>query len=521
MQFLKDIIRSWSEKADEPAVIDDTRTLTGRQAAAAAKATIDMLTEHGTAHEGIIAFTGSDTLAKFPMNIGILLAGRVTSALAPFASAPARQHMLSESGARLVLVDAKTRHMAEDVMTADYRVPIVEEESFIDFSQELSPAELTPYAERICGEDWMTLRYTSGSTDEPKGMYLRAQSTEDMTYNYISRCGGVGITGRFLCTMPLSSLEGNGMAQMFATAGLVPCVYRGRATPAGILSELERYRITDVFLPSSQLTAIVRDPSFELTDLSHLRTVVYAGQTISPTDLSEAIAAIGGDKLVQVYGQTESGMLSALDKDDHQSGDPEILSSAGVIFSPADVEIRDDNGRVVPDGVSGEIYVRGSYINAERWTPERTHVTIVAEDGWMATSDLARRVNNRLWITGRKRDMVLYRGYNVPTRPIEEALVEYPGVRDAVVHPVEDSYAGEVVFAWLHLKDGATIDKEAVADFIQERVSKWSRPSYIQFVDALPQRSALKKTDKVTLREWGEELVRTGAVERLPQPQTS
>lgn len=356
MQFLKDIIRSWSEKADEPAVIDDTRTLTGRQAAAAAKATIDMLTEHGTAHEDIIAFTGSDTLAKFPMNIGILLAGRVTSALAPFASAPARQHMLSESGARLVLVDAKTRHMAEDVMTADYRVPIVEEESFIDFSQELSPAELTPYAERICGEDWMTLRYTSGSTGEPKGMYLRAQSTEDMTYNYISRCGGVGITGRFLCTMPLSSLEGNGMAQMFATAGLVPCVYRGRATPAGILSELERYRITDVFLPSSQLTAIVRDPSFELTDLSHLRTVVYAGQTISPTDLSEAIAAIGGDKLVQVYGQTESGMLSALDKDDHQSGDLEILSSAGVIFSPADVEIRDDNGRVVPDGVSGEIY---------------------------------------------------------------------------------------------------------------------------------------------------------------------
>ncbi|MFC2640012.1 MAG: class I adenylate-forming enzyme family protein [Propionibacterium acidifaciens] len=521
MQFLKDIIRSWSEKADEPAVIDDTESLTGRQAAAAAKATIDMLTERGTAREDIIAFTGSDTLAKFPMNIGILLAGRVSSALAPFASAPARQHMLDESGAKLVLVDATTRRMAEEVMTADHRVPIVEEESFIDFSRELPPDELTPYAERISGEDWMTLRYTSGSTGEPKGMYLRAQSTEDMTYNYINPCGGVGVTGRFLCTMPLSSLEGNGMAQMFATAGLVPCVYRGRATPAGILSELERYRITDFFLPSSQLTAIVRDPAFELTDLSCLRSVVYAGQTISPTDLSEAIAAIGGDKLVQVYGQTESGMLSALGKEDHQSGDPEILSSAGVIFSPTDVEIRDDNGDVVPDGMSGEIYVRGGRINAERWTPERTHVSIVAEDGWMATGDLARRVNNRLWITGRTRDMVLYRGYNVPTRPIEEALVEYPGVRDAVVHPVEDPYAGEVVFAWLRLRDGATIEKEAVADFIQQRVSKWSRPSYIQFVETLPQRSALKKTDKVTLRDWGEELVRTGAVELLPQPQIS
>ena len=305
------------------------------------------------------------------------------------------------------------------------------------------------------------------------------------------------------------------MAQMFETSGLVPCIYRGRATPAGILSEMERYRITALFLPSSQMTAIVRDPSFEMTDLSALKSIVYAGQTISPTDLNEAIEAIGGDKLLQAYGQTEAGMLSALDQADHCSGDPEILSSAGRLFFPEDIEIRDDDGNVVPEGVSGEIFVKGDYINSARWTPERSWVSTVQPDGWMATTDMARRIGDRIWITGRKRDMVLYRGYNVPTRPIEEALQRYEGVLDAVVHPVEDSYAGEVVFAWLKLDENATVDKEAVSDFIQANVSKWSRPSYIEFVDTLPQVSALKKTDKVSLRRWAEERLAEGRVERL------
>ena len=208
-------------------------------------------------------------------------------------------------------------------------------------------------------------------------------------------------------------------------------------------------------------------------------------------------------------------MLSALDQADHCSGDPEILSSAGRLFFPEDIEIRDDDGNVVPEGVSGEIFVKGDYINSARWTPERSWVSTVQPDGWMATTDMARRIGDRIWITGRKRDMVLYRGYNVPTRPIEEVLQRYDGVLDAVVHPVEDSYAGEVVFAWLKLDEDATADKEAVSDFIQANVSKWSRPSYIEFVDTLPQVSALKKTDKVSLRRWAEERLAEGRVERL------
>lgn len=515
LNYMRDIVKSWTEKADSPAIIDNTDFLTGRQCAAIAKAAIDVMEANGTRRGDVVAFTGSDTLAKIPVLVGMFFSGRVSSALAPFASAPSRRHMLNESGAKLLFVDRATRHMAEEVMTDEYSCPIVEEESFTDLTAEIDPEELLVHADRNKAGDWNTLRYTSGSTGTPKGMLLTHRSTELMTYNYINRIGGVGLEGRFLCTMPLSSLEGCGMAQMFATSGLVPCIYRGRATPAGILSEMERYRITALFLPSSQMTAIVRDPSFEMTDLSALKSIVYAGQTISPTDLTEAIEAIGGDKLLQAYGQTEAGMLSALDQADHCSGDPEILSSAGRLFFPEDIEIRDDDGNVVPEGVSGEIFVKGDYINSARWTPERSWVSTVQPDGWMATTDMARRIGDRIWITGRKRDMVLYRGYNVPTRPIEEALQRYEGVLDAVVHPVEDSYAGEVVFAWLKLDEDATVDKEAVSDFIQANVSKWSRPSYIEFVDTLPQVSALKKTDKVSLRRWAEERLAEGRVERL------
>ena len=113
LNYMRDIVKSWTEKADSPAIIDNTDFLTGRQCAAIAKAAIDVMEANGTRRGDVVAFTGSDTLAKIPVLVGMFFSGRVSSALAPFASAPSRRHMLNESGAKLLFVDRATRHMAE------------------------------------------------------------------------------------------------------------------------------------------------------------------------------------------------------------------------------------------------------------------------------------------------------------------------------------------------------------------------------------------------------------------------
>lgn len=201
-------------------------------------------------------------------------------------------------------------------------------------------------------------------------------------------------------------------------------------------------------------------------------------------------------------------MLAALTHADHLSGDPEILSSAGKVFFPDDIEIRDDNGHVVPEGEAGEIFLRGKYTQAALWTREHTMKSLVGPDGWLATTDCGRIIDQRLWITGRKRDMILYRGYNVTSRSIEESLQNHAAVADAVVHPVHDDYSGEAVFAWVRPAEGAVLDLEALCDQVEKDLGSWSRPKYIEVIDEIPLvPNALQKFDKVVLRERAEKLI--------------
>ena len=229
LNYMRDIVKSWTEKANSPAIIDNTEfsyrpSVRGdcqsshRRDGGQRNPTRRRGGLHRFRHLGQDSRPGGDVLQRpHLISAGSLRIGPITATHA------------ERVGAKLLFVDRATRHMAEEVMTDEYSCPIVEEESFTGLTAEINPEELLVHADRKQAGDWNTLRYTSGSTGTPKGMLLTHRSTELMTYNYINRIGGVGLEGRFLCTMPLSSLEGCGMAQMFATSGLVPCIYHGRA----------------------------------------------------------------------------------------------------------------------------------------------------------------------------------------------------------------------------------------------------------------------------------------------------
>ena len=179
---------------------------------------------------------------------------------------------------------------------------------------------------------------------------------------------------------------------------------------------------------------MLRDPSFDQRDLSHVSTIVMGGGPSSPALVNEARRRFGAAYSIR-YSSTESGGVgtaTAFDADDH-----EALHTVGHARAGIDVSVRDDAGRPVAaaTGEVGEVWLRSPATMAGYWRdPEGTEAAIV--DGWLRTGDLGRiDESGCLVLAGRQGEMFIRGGYNVFPVEVEAVLANHPGVSAVAVVP--------------------------------------------------------------------------------------
>ncbi|SCF09054.1 amino acid adenylation domain-containing protein [Micromonospora haikouensis] len=326
--------------------------------------------------------------------------------------------------------------------------------------------------------DVAVVMFTSGSTGRPKGVSWSFRVKNEMAQAQAAH--GQRVT--LLITAPLTHSGGSSADDTMVTGGLV--VLHHGFDPAAVLAAIGAHRISRLVLGSPQVYALAAHPDTDRTDLSSLREVFYTGSPASPERLAEA-AKIFGPVLMQVYGTSETGLISLLLPHEHL--DAGLRRTVGRPPAAVQVDIRDpDTGEALPTGQAGEVCVTGRWRMERYWNePELTAAAI--RDGHVRTGDIGHLdEDGYLHLHGRLADVMKVNGIKAYPDAVERALMDHPAVAQAAVFGVEDTNRVERIVAVVALRDGEHVDVATLREHVAVVLSPSHVPAEIEFRDALP-----------------------------------
>ncbi len=379
----------------------------------------------------------------------------------------------------------------------------------------------TPIAE----DDASTILFTSGTTGRPKC----AVASHRAVIGFVQAASAGGARGAMfamqsgyepnaappplamLLTVPLFHVSGlySGAVMMLAAGGKT--IWRsGRFDPEAVLELIQDERVTSWTGIGSMAHRVLYHPRIDEFDLSSLSNIGSGGAPTSPTLLErmQEVSALGVRGRGLGYGLSESVAtitgISGLEL-------AERPTSVGRASATVDIEIRDPEGKVLPDGQEGEIHARSPYLMLEYWrNPEATAKTILP-GRWLATGDIGRLEDGYLYINSRARDLILRSGENIYPTEIEHRLEAHASVGEAAVLGVDSEEFGQEVKAIVVPRASAsveTIDTETLALFCREKLSSFKVPTHWEIrADPLPRNAAGKILKNVLSGEAENNLV--------------
>lgn len=342
-----------------------------------------------------------------------------------------------------------------------------------------------------------TILYTSGTTGRPKGAVLSNLALwarmNASALEVRPRPGAV-----FLQCLPLFHIASN-LGYAFTYCGATN-VFLARFDLQQVIEHIERDRPSHILLVPTMINMLLNHPEIAEVDFSSVEMVLYGASSIAPDLLRRAMAVMGCEFL-QLFGMTETSGCTVLRPADHDPvNHPQWLASAGTDAIGFETRVVDDHDAEVGAGVVGEIVTRGPAVMTGYWNNEEATAEAL-RNGWMHTGDLGYRGDDGyVYITDRKKDMIISGGENVYPREVEDVLYAHPAIVEAAVIGVPDERFGERVHAVVVLRSGQAEDAEALLAFLRERLAGYKVPKSVAFRDELP-KNATGKILKRDLRE--------------------
>ena len=352
---------------------------------------------------------------------------------------------------------------------------------------------------------------TGGTTGAPKVVRLSnrnivASAAASMLAYKITR------EDRMLLSLPLFHVGGAfcsslssfaaGAALVIPTAGAL----RNPEVVAGYWRIIENQRITIGALVPTALGAVAGVPTAG-ADLSRLRFFATGASVCPPEIERRFLAAWPGDSVRQVYGMTE--FAGAITSTPHDRAQP--AGSVGLPVALVEVAVLADG--IIHRGPSpgGEILARGPQ-TFPGYLDERQKGAVFHE-GWLRSGDIGRiGADGEVYVTGRIKDVIIRGGHNIDPAGIEDAALAFPGVALAAAVGLPDSYAGETPMLFVTAAPGATIDRAALAAFVESHILEApARPRAIAILDEMPV-TPIGKIFKPKLREIAAEQAARDAI---------
>jgi len=319
--------------------------------------------------------------------------------------------------------------------------------------------------------------------------------------NFWAHYFGLTPDDNLLGQLPISHFGGRAMDSCWIAGATL--VILQEADPETILRTIENNRITRMLAVPTLLRMILDHPDADQTDLSSLKSVVYAASPAAPSLVRRAGKKLGS-VLYTGFGQTEAyglnTVMGPLEHDQALAENEARLTSVGRECAYAQVRIRNDDGSDVPPGEVGEIWVCAPWATPGFWKrPDLDSARL--PDGWLRTGDLGRvDEDGYFYLADRKEDMIITGGYNVYPAEIENALLEHDAIAECGVYSVPDEKWGEAVQVSVVLRPGAGLTEDELLSFAKSTLAKFKVPKKAVFVDELP-KTAVGKILRRQLRE--------------------
>ena len=347
-------------------------------------------------------------------------------------------------------------------------------------------------------EDLALIIYTSGTTGKPKGAML---SNYNLMSNVeaIVEAADIVIEDRMAVLLPMfHSFTMTVGLLLPMTRGLSIVAIKSLNPPKNIITEIIQHRATVMPAIPQLYRAFV---NITIPSRLPLR-VCFSGAAPLPIEVLNAFNENVGIPLLEGYGLSETSPVACMNPlyGERKAG------SVGLPLRGVEFQIRNDDDLILPVNEPGEICIKGHNVMMGYWNNyEATEASI--KDGWLLTGDIGHLDDDGyLYITDRKKDMLLVNGINVYPREVEEVIYQFEGVSEVAVVGINDPRKGDLVVACIVPSEEAEIDESGLKEFLKTKLAAYKLPRKVMIMESLP-RNATGKILKTKLRETASDRV--------------
>ena len=460
--------------AGRPAVADPTTELTYGQLALLA----------GVLRRQVESASGNDRVGiMMPSSVGFV--GALYGALWAGRTAVPLNFLLQPAELRAVIQDSgidtifSVRHFEKALAGLPLKTVYLEDLPIRQEMAALHAAQLPP-APPARPDELAVLLYTSGTSGLPKGVMLSHRNLSSNADDCV-RAAKLEADHRFLGVLPLFHIFGlTAMINAPIRAG-ASVYYMPRFSPGTLIRAIRERRSSVLMIVASIYTAMLRARDAGREDLRSLVYAISGGEAL-PMRTFEQFREKFGIEILQGYGMTETSAVVSFNMPwQHRVG------SVGRPIPNVEVAAFDDDSRRLPAGATGELWVRGPGVMQGYYHKPAESAAAFGPDGWLRTGDAGHvDAEGYIWITGRKKEMIIVGGENVFPREIEAVLEEHAAVAEAAVIGQRDPTRGETVVAFVCCKEGATVSETELREFCRDRLASYKLPRRVIISSDLP-----------------------------------
>jgi len=491
------------ELGDKPALIDGPcgRVLTYGQLGAGVDHVAAGLAARGFRHGDVLGLFAPNCPEFALALLGAMAAGGVVTTVNSLATAQDLEYQLRNAGARFLVT---VPPFMDRAAPAAQQVGI--EEIFVlgsalgatPFAALLETRDPAPTRPVDPARDLAVLPYSSGTTGFPKGVML---THRNLVANLLQTASvhHVAEQDRIIAVLPFFHIYGMQVVLNLALWRGATLVTMPKFELEPFLATLQQHRITRAFVVPPLVLALAKHPAVDGYDLSSVRAMM-SGAAPLDADLETACARRVGCGFIQGYGLTEASPVTHANSDEPGKGKP---GTVGELLPNTECRIVDPGtGSDLGPDEDGELLIRGpqvmrGYLN----NPEATAATLDS-DAWLHTGDIGHVDRDGYFtIVDRLKELIKYKGFQVPPAELEAVLRGHPAVADAAVVPLADQECGEVPKAFVVLRgDVSAADLMA---YVAERVAPYKKIRAVEVIDAIPKSPSGKILRRV-LKERGQ-----------------
>ncbi len=362
-------------------------------------------------------------------------------------------------------------------------------------------------AAAVSAADPAYILYTSGTTGRPKGATHSQGGRMAAMLNMVASELDIDRNSAMVHCGPLSHGSGSKVLSFLAVGARN--ILMEKFDPGELGRIVETRGGSHTFLVPTMLQMILESERHAVGQVRGMRQISFGGAPITNNLFGKCVEQLG-PILTQVYGTSEAPHPITLVTPDDYAGldDPSVLAeSAGRPALASDIQVRDEQGRLLPPGEEGELFVAGEHLMSGYWDNPEATAEVFPEPGWYATGDVG-VIDDRgfLSLRDRKRDLIISGGLNVYPSEVERVLDSYEGISEVAVVGAPSERWGEIVTACIVPSAAGEFCEDALMAWLDDKIAGYKKPRQIKILAELP-KGATNKVLKRELRRqfWPEE----------------